>query len=465
MKYYLITLSFIYFPFAFSQKDSLFIRFGNQYNHVVLGVTVNEHERPKKLDLPHTNYFSPTFYTENEMPAFTINSYINDLQEEPALFYVNDSVAQNDRLSIGQQQEIMDSLLYPFYLSALEVTNREYREFVNWTRDSIARELLIQGTTDLEEKHEMLCNCAESEENKFENGLDFNRDSCKLNWFYEFSYNDPKWVEILSTMYYPEPERYYGRRAMVPEVFNYAISNDLSVNVYPDTSQFAAVELYKGPIPSMYFWHPYYNSYPIVNISFQQMKAFCHWKTKELNKTIKNGRLVVDLPSMVHYEIAAKFAMPLEQEFRIVNVPNDFFVTGKRDYYGQAYHLSKVWRPLHFNEIEDPEEAYYSEIFHRWYHERYNDYFRFLTGNVSEVVLDRISPASLNYYQVDSDYLEGGHFTLGENYVTRVESAQVPSLNTVFFKDILLDGESNCVTGFRLLYRWYPDDNKNQKIK
>ena len=37
-----------------------------------------------------------------------------------------------------------NELLQPFYFSKYEVTNKEYREFVNWVRDSIAREILFE---------------------------------------------------------------------------------------------------------------------------------------------------------------------------------------------------------------------------------------------------------------------------------------------------------------------------------
>ncbi|MCR9173987.1 MAG: SUMF1/EgtB/PvdO family nonheme iron enzyme [bacterium] len=455
MKFFLVPVFILFVSAAFGQ-DSLLINFGNKYVSTPVWIEAKGFDRPKKVEIPKSYFYSPINFANYESLGFTFHSYIDNLQEEPARFYY-DTLPDFERIQLGKEQEIMDSLLYPFYLSALELTNREYREFVDWTRDSIAREILVVNTPSVKEKRKMLCNCTESEADKAKSGQDFNRDSCRLDWTYDFSYMDPQWVECLSDMYYPQPERFYGRRAFDISQLNYRYDNGQVVTIYPDTLGFVKKLDFGDPLTNMYFWHPAYDRYPVVNLTFEQMMAFCHWKTKEVNKTLKEGRIEVSLPTILHYELAAKYVTFMSDEQEIVNVPNDFFITGERNWEEQHYYLSKVGRPLHLPKDHQSSAPLMEEVYHRWRHERYNDFFRFLTGNVSEVVLDTISPASLQYYNVESEHLSGGHFTMGENYTERVESMDVPSLNTVFYKQILLNGESNCYTGFRLLYRWYPE--------
>jgi len=63
---------------------------------------------------------------------------------------------------------------------------------------------------------------------------------------------------------------------------------EVSIAVYPDTlcwvNDFSYS--YNGPMTKMYFWHPAYDNYPVVGVSWLQAAAYCQWRTDRLNEDI-----------------------------------------------------------------------------------------------------------------------------------------------------------------------------------
>lgn len=46
---------------------------------------------------------------------------------------------------------------------------------------------------------------------------------------------------------------------------------------------------YNEPMRDMYFWHPAYDEYPVVNISRKGAQLYCEWLTVEVNKVLKTS--------------------------------------------------------------------------------------------------------------------------------------------------------------------------------
>lgn len=188
----------------------------------------------------------------------------------------------------------MENYLRPFYFSTHEVTNGEYREFVNWVRDSIARELL--GTMD---------------EDKWWNEKDKNGEHT-LKWDVKLNYNDTAEIirGTLSDMYLPEHKRFYSRKEFDTRKLNYHSKNSI-VNVYPDTLCWVRdfTYSYNELMTNNYFWHLAYDNYPVVGVSYPQVIAFLYWKTKmkqqELNAKGIKVNIEYDLPSAIEWDIAA----------------------------------------------------------------------------------------------------------------------------------------------------------------
>ena len=67
---------------------------------------------------------------------------------------------------------------------------------------------------------------------------------------------------------------------------------------------------YGEPQRGLYFRHPAYNNYPVVNITHKQAKAYCNWLTERLNHNFPNQKVIVRLPTEKEWEFAAKGGNP-----------------------------------------------------------------------------------------------------------------------------------------------------------
>ena len=226
-----------------------------------------------------------------------------------------------------------------FWMDDTEITNNEYKQFVNWVRDSIARELLS------EQYPEFLITEGEND-----NPL----DKPYINWREKIDWKNPDYQLAMQNIYIPEEERFYGRkeidtRKLVYEYwwidlqqaaqkqnrFNYnsqqydgnvyntegilvPITNRSSfimneqVYVYPDTLSWIVdfTYSYNEPLTTHYFWHPGFGDYPVIGISWQQAKAFCHWRSNLQNDYLvdRNKSPLFDfrLPTEAEWEYASR---------------------------------------------------------------------------------------------------------------------------------------------------------------
>lgn len=201
-----------------------------------------------------------------------------------------------------------------FWMDQTEITNNEYRQFVFYVRDSIARRKLAEVNEDFA-----------TTEDEYGNPLDVPT----LNWDIPIDMEDEEQREALESMYYSAEERFYGRKEIDTRILFYEYFwvdiqqaakkrnrynfetqsyvdgevinnqgekikvNDRSafiirdkVNVYPDTLCWVAdfSYAYNEPYTKQYFWHPSYDDYPVVGVSWKQANAFCIWRTDLMNK-------------------------------------------------------------------------------------------------------------------------------------------------------------------------------------
>ncbi|MDO4782429.1 MAG: gliding motility lipoprotein GldK [Capnocytophaga felis] len=227
-----------------------------------------------------------------------------------------------------------------FYMDETEITNSEYRQFVNWVRDSIIRTNLAEladqtgqsqgggGIGDyayLDANTENMSAYEQYLQNTYgdERKRKLNR---KVNLIWDTKkFPDEYYSEVMDKMYLPEEESYNGKRIMDVEkfVFKYQwldmekaarakgnrkdFFREELVKVYPDTTVWVRDfnYSYNEPMHNQYFWHEAYGDYPVVGVNWMQAKAFCEWRT--INKNTYQKAKGQD-------EINA-FRLPIESEW------------------------------------------------------------------------------------------------------------------------------------------------------
>ena len=156
-------------------------------------------------------------------------------------------------------------------------------------------------------------------------------DPPAINWEIKIDFTDEEINEILNDLYIPDNERYFSQkeidtRKLMYEYYwidlkqaakksnrynfetkqyeGFILNNDGErieirdrssfvirdvINVYPDTLCWIAdfTYSYNEPYTTMYFWHPSYDNYPIVGVTWEQAVAFCIWRSQLLNSALR----------------------------------------------------------------------------------------------------------------------------------------------------------------------------------
>ncbi len=246
-----------------------------------------------------------------------------------------------------------------FYMDETEITNSEYRQFVEWVKDSTIRTRLailadeqgLKPGSDGIGEYAFKDQEADADkqsaydkymyENYYSQGTDDDPYAGrKLNHKAKLiqdpqKYPDEFYVEVMDSMYLPASESYNGLRTLdVSKLkFRYswmdiaAAAKDKSKNtrqkrskymkheqepVYPDTTVWIKdfAYSYNEPMHNDYFWHQAYGEYPVVGVTWKQAKAFCAWRTLNKNAYQKEkGRQFVNsfrLPTEAEWEYAAR---------------------------------------------------------------------------------------------------------------------------------------------------------------
>jgi len=237
-----------------------------------------------------------------------------------------------------------------FLIDESEVSNKDYRRFVKYVRDSIVRTKLARLAMDLgltAEDNESLGMYAfkeidtsnASDKYYYENYLLFSEDiyeGLELNWDVDLewdpdNYPSTYYAEVMDSIFFQKWETYNGKRMLDVKQLKYkytwfdaeaaAKNPDINpkefvreeiVSVYPDTLVWLKDFGYSlnEQMFSEYFWHEQYDDYPVVGVNWEQARAFCHFKTYSYNENYeKLGKPAVPgfrLPTEAEWEYAAK---------------------------------------------------------------------------------------------------------------------------------------------------------------
>ncbi len=227
-----------------------------------------------------------------------------------------------------------------FWMDETEITNNEYRQFVHWVIDSLARKTLGETMPELY--------LISEDANK--NPI----DPPYINWETKIDLRDADVVTALEVLYIPENERFFRKKELDTRklIYSYqdinyqeaakakrnfsraiqssdksktyyqdeALASDHSkfvksyqINIYPDTLSWISdfTYSYNDPMAKMYFWHPGFDDYPVVGVTWEQCQAFCVWRTQLYNNFLvksKGGAVVQNyrLPTEYEWEYAAR---------------------------------------------------------------------------------------------------------------------------------------------------------------
>lgn len=239
-----------------------------------------------------------------------------------------------------------------FFMDETEVVNAEYRDFVRYVKDSIARHALAEKVQELgvagedgigeyaflgadpKGKISPYQEYIESITNERDGGYDsYNRINwdIPLYWSVE-DYPDVAYAEVMEGLYYPPDQRFNGSREIDVRNLNYRYTwidtqsaakkgnGNRSIfmiteefNIYPDTTVWSRdfKYAYNEPIHEYYFWHHSYDLYPVVGVRWDQANAYCNYKTNKHNEFLakkKNSEkiLAYRLPTEIEWEYAAR---------------------------------------------------------------------------------------------------------------------------------------------------------------
>ncbi len=211
-------------------------------------------------------------------------------------------VGQNDQDMFSSNIQKPKSVsVVGFFMDDTEITNNEYRQFVEFVRDSVARVKLdmwreaddkgneyLDKTQEIDWSDDMLDDMFYQGDMAFDGKREFNNELLIYRY---------QWID-------------WNKAASRAEKARTSVINKEEVAIYPDTLSWVRdfAYSYNEPFARNYFWHPAFDDYPVVGVDWKMTKAFNHWRTKLWNTYEGNGVNTEEfrLPFESEWEYAAR---------------------------------------------------------------------------------------------------------------------------------------------------------------
>lgn len=238
-------------------------------------------------------------------------------------------MGQTDQdITFSQTAQNKQVTVQAFYMDETEITNSEYKQFVNWVRDSIAvTDYLQDNNFYIQPKGNN--NQASAGDRKYIDWKKVGVDGANI-WG---SKKNAALANKLQAMYYQGEDRVFDRNEIDVRLLKYSFAimnyreaanqranankkrSDFifrdTVGIYPDTLVWLADFAYAGnePLAQGYFSHPSFANYPVVGVTWRQARAFTVWRTRLYEGSAQAGkvpRLPFELPTEAEFEYAAR---------------------------------------------------------------------------------------------------------------------------------------------------------------
>ncbi|RYF96886.1 MAG: gliding motility-associated lipoprotein [Chitinophagaceae bacterium] len=213
-----------------------------------------------------------------------------------------------------------------FFIDQTEVSNDDYREFINWVRDSIAI------TNFLEKKDQYMVKKKPSDPAGTLEQINWRIvGNGRTIWGKASRKRNPR----LDEMFYKQDHLFNKKGDLDTRILKYSFGifdyeeafrnrNNLAktqsdytyrdtINVYPDTTVWIKdfANLANDQMLKSYFSDPAFGKYPVVGITWKQAKAYTIWKTNMLNNKTRGlsttrKTVTVRLPSEAEWEYASR---------------------------------------------------------------------------------------------------------------------------------------------------------------
>ena len=240
-------------------------------------------------------------------------------------------------ITISQFPQNKQVSISAFYMDETEISNSEYKQFVNWVRDSVAIKKL--GSKIDQKKYFLTPKTKGTATRTQDKNINWKNVTGKKG-----IWSDKKISDALEkAMYYAGNDKFYKKKELNVEqlIYHYEwidlnkaadyrskrnpninknglpVSRDSffvkeDIYVYPDTLTWISDFTYaqNDPMAKQYFSHPSYSNYPVVGVNWEQAKAFTDWRTR-LNEAFKYSKKIplrgdYNLPTEAEFEYAAR---------------------------------------------------------------------------------------------------------------------------------------------------------------
>lgn len=262
-------------------------------------------------------------------------------------------LADQDFTQMQEKAPLKTVTVSSFFMDEAETTNAEYRVFVNYVRDSIARTLLAEAAGEGGEgggrgqsigDYAYRVTDADGDLSPYQEYLESQGERAdgydatkRLDWRIPLhwstnNYPDVEYAEVIESMYLPASTRIGNQRiidasklqyAFVWEDYDTALQQNSreanfikrsSIAVYPDTTVWVKDfnHAYNEPMFEQYFWHNAYKDYPVVGVTWDQARAYCNFRSKlksDYNESLKKRKqrpFNFRLPTEIEWEYAAR---------------------------------------------------------------------------------------------------------------------------------------------------------------